>query len=363
MKKIKSILTLLVVFSLSLNLDAQSDSERISQLETQLKNRDKKDYDSISKTIHHASENYPILIKDFEILETKSDFTDLFAKLTTAANPNNEELLGKSYTSFIKEEAKNILLKDLKDEAKSGFLSILTKITSIPIVNAVINSNPVGAIVSQVINSASNFVSQKIDGCNLCEKTLKYTESIQQNRINEFSKKIQPFVDYYDKILIADRAISQNLEVYKVILKENRNQASVKNIQLGSLIVDPTRPWTSRSVLLNNLLNVNDGNYRQSIDNDKVQKLYAVAKTYKLYESNYLRYNQEFSKMFSIYLDAYYKALNELKSYALLNNYTTNKIEELQLLIKTFINKYATANVGSEISNPSTNKTKSIRLF
>ncbi|WP_100074641.1 hypothetical protein [Chryseobacterium camelliae] len=323
---------------------------------------EKKDYDSISTTIFEATENFPLLIKDYEILDTKSDFTDLFTKLTEAANPNNELILGKSYTTFIKEEASNLLLKDLNGETKNGFLSILNKIISNPIVGSIINSNPVGSLVTQVINSASNFVSQKIDGCNLCEKTLKYTESIKQDRIKEFSNKIQPFVVYYDKILAADRSVSQKLEVYKVILKENRKEASEKNIKLRSTILNPTKPGVSLTIQVNSLLNVNNSNYRDIIDNDQVKKAYELSKTYKFYKNTFSRYNQEFSKIFSVYLNLYYQALSDLKSYASANNYDSTRIEELQSMIKIFINKHATVNLSTEITNPGQNKIKSIKI-
>src|SRR5688572_779547 len=124
------VLSSIFLFS-NVSLISQTTESRILLIEQRLLKIDKAKLDSIRKSVEISMERFPTLISNFNRLNEASDYTSLFTKLNAAANPNNDSLFGKSYTSFIKDEARNILMVDLKGEARSGFSNILTKITTL----------------------------------------------------------------------------------------------------------------------------------------------------------------------------------------------------------------------------------------
>ena len=323
----------------------QSDSERLLIIEQRLLQIDKNNYEATKLSIEQSLEDFPALIKDYEILKTKSDFSELFTKLTQAANPNNDSLIiGKSYTTFIKEEAEKILTVDLNGEAKKGFLTVLNKITSIPIIGDIINTNPIASMATQVISSASNFLDKKIDGCAFCKKSLQYGNDVKQARIDSFINRIQPYVAYYDKILTADRVFNQQLRIYQEKFDDkNIRVRKDYSILCTNFKIDMTKPKVSQ---IQKYFNVSNNNYYDVLSDSVIIRGKETAKRFELYESNLQLFNEEFSKLFAIYLQNYLESLETLKEFAEIQNYPTSGIDELKSDIDNFIDKYAKPKTG-----------------
>ncbi len=118
--------------------------------------------------------------------------------ITNLNSPTNSEL-GISFADILKENSKNILSKDLTGKSKSNFILTIERITKIPVISSVFNTNPITSLISSVFQQAIGYDQNKISN----------------DAISKFNESLQPYIDFYDKIGMETDVFKNSIVAYK----------------------------------------------------------------------------------------------------------------------------------------------------
>ncbi|AEE54234.1 hypothetical protein Halhy_6416 [Haliscomenobacter hydrossis DSM 1100] len=200
------------------------------------------------------------------------------------------------------------------DDAKKRFSSILSKILNNPIADILLKSNPVGAVMSNVINAASNFIDTKIDTGFVQKIKIETKDVIIKEKLEKFKEKLKKYTDYYIALLKASNEFDESLKFIR--LKYSDQIASMRNYHkhfINALDID----INSGDILnqFNTIFQVNeDGSgekdYLSIITNTKVLEANKIAQSVPFYKVEIGKLEDEFSKIFASFIDDYLKVLN-----------------------------------------------------
>ena len=138
-------------------------------------------------------------------------------------NPYSDKL-GFNFSQVIESKVNDILLQGLQGESNSDkrdrFLRIVKKVINNPIADIVLNSNPIGAVVGNIINVASNFIDSKLEGIErtgiggaIKNITITTKDEITNDKIELFKNSIKKYSELYSNMLLTSRKLETRSDV------------------------------------------------------------------------------------------------------------------------------------------------------
>lgn len=300
----------------------QSDLEKkISELEKTINafkaketEREKQAYEKNKIIIQDALDHSENIEKRFERTIEKLNLTNFLLLLGSANNPTNTSL-GFNLFDTITKIAEDVLASGLKDgdtdKPKTRFLDIVSKIINNPIADVLLKSNPVGAIVTSVMNTASNFIDTTATGGFLKKTHLETKDVIIQDKLNEFSNSLKKFENYYTELLYTTNIFRDKLDHIK---SKNLNLiVSLRDyhkIFLDTLGINPESQIINQ---FNEIFKVPELNeellYSEVLEKPEISKAIKIAERMPSFNSQVNTFVQEFETSFSEFLTNYSKVL------------------------------------------------------
>jgi len=145
---------------------------------------------------------------DFEHLIKSMQKDELLVDMADANNPNST-VLGFQFSEIVVKIAKQIFLDDLSIEDRPRFEKALGDATDNSLLKVLVQSNPVGILVSRVVEKVVGFVkSVKIKGKNVVSIQRAFTKQ----KIKKFIKELDKYVRFYDSLLLTSREYKSSVQ-------------------------------------------------------------------------------------------------------------------------------------------------------
>lgn len=188
---------------------AQDFAAEIRTLKGQLTAIKKDQWSANKRSITSAFDKSLRMESELKIYNTEIDRTSkILSTLLDASNPNYQIFGNKSYTDVIIDKAKTRFGTTIQGDNKTRFESILDKIANSKILKF-LGANPIGSIVSTVVNTAANFLSYNRDKDGYTKDT---STPVAQPQIDNFLNDIEPIINYYNQLLSANNNFKLSLK-------------------------------------------------------------------------------------------------------------------------------------------------------
>lgn len=145
---------------------------------------------------------------DFEHLIKSMQKDELLIAMADANNPNSS-VLGFQFSEIVIKIAKQIFLNDLSTEDRPRFEKALVDATDNSLLKVLAQSNPIGILVSRVVEKVVGFVkSVRIKGKNVVSVQRAFTKQ----KIKKFIKELDKYVRFYDSLLLTSREYKSSVQ-------------------------------------------------------------------------------------------------------------------------------------------------------
>lgn len=134
--------------------------------------------------------NYNILMRSFQDISLLKQQVRNYNKLLDVTfagtlisqlnNPTNVEL-GTSFSKVLLDNSESILSRNLKGNVKGKFSETIKRVVGIPLVGAIVESNPISSLVKSVYDQAVSFNDN----------------AIKDQDLRDFLGSIKPYTDFY----------------------------------------------------------------------------------------------------------------------------------------------------------------------
>jgi hypothetical protein len=308
-----------------------SDLEKIinSFKEAETK-RSKKQYEKIKIVIQDALNDSEDLENRFEKTLGEINLTNFLLLLTSANNPTNSSLgfnLFDTITKIADDVLASELIDDDRNKPKTRFLDIIGKVINNPIADILLKSNPIGAIVTNVMNTASNFIDSTATGGAFKKAYVETKDVIIKEKLNKFSDKLKKYELFYTDLLSATKIFRNKLDSIK---SKNLNLiVSLRDyhkIYLETLGINPETQQINQFNEIFKLTEINgEYNYSEILEKTEISNAIIIAEKMPSFETQVKTFIQEFETSFSEFLTNYTKVLKSAL------NWESNEINKTML--------------------------------
>ncbi|WP_282628154.1 hypothetical protein [Empedobacter sedimenti] len=260
-----------------------------------------------SDNVYNQITNYKTRIKDFGILLDVS-------KISTPTSTS----FGNSFTSIILKNSDRYLTNNLSNSSKSSFLTTVDRIVKLPIVESVVNSNPVSSIIKDILTYSVSFNNNKIP-----------SESI-----SNFKNSLIPYINFYSGLDSNNAFLDKLLMDCNVDIQMNENSINRYNSRINEILKSTN---TDKYIALDNLFKKNTNN---KLSLEEIKKINNSRDIYNLVSlvnrTDIPVVNQDkLTTGRSVYIDKVIDLLTELKNSP---NNDFNR-EDIEKQINNFKNK------------------------
>lgn len=197
------------------------------------------------------------------------------------------------------------------DKPKTRFLDIVSKVINNPIADMLLKSNPVGAIVTNVMNVASNFINTTATGGVLKKAVTRTKDVIAQEKLEEFSNALRKYESYYTQLLTTTNSFRSKLDYIEsknINLKVSLNGYHER--YLDTLGIDPETGIIDQFNDIFKIVETNgEFNYSEVLNKEQIQNTIEIVEEMPAFESQVFTFIREFEDSFTEYLNQYIEVL------------------------------------------------------
>lgn len=275
----------------------------------------KQEYEKVSQNIQDAIFDSQELENRYEEVIKNIELADFMLLLGSANNPTNDNL-GFNTFNIIMKIAEETLASELKDsdrdKPKTRFLDIVSKVINNPIADILLKSNPVGAVVTNVMNVASNFINTTAGGGVLKKAYAVTNDVIKKDRLNQFSGELKQIELFYSQLLSVtnnfrnrlDDIESKNINLKVSLIDYYERFLSTLGINSETRIIDQFNE-------IFKLTEVNGGlNYLEVLAKQEIIKASEIVEKMPAFESQVSTFIREFEESFVKFVNEYIQVLD-----------------------------------------------------
>ena len=252
--------------------------EDLNFLIAQIQLRDKIEYVDLAYKIHLMIYEGDRISLNYQALKNNSSSLKLAVTLASLSNPTSEDL-GFNFIDEVMRLAESSLLRGLDDAVKSKKKGFLTGLIKNPFVQSLLNTTPIGGIVSSLVNSIksrSETFIEEIDGkipSNAKKLVLGTRNYFDSTKVNQFQESLTQYVNLYSKLDQATKVYLAGIDeveselsklegssqtFYSSFLQDlgvSRDMNSVQMVQRIDEIIpttlDPDKPYHASEIVKN----------------------------------------------------------------------------------------------------------------
>ena len=296
-------------------------SSKNEELSSIIRAKEKENYIVVFTSISNALVRGDVLEEKFWNTWLAIQKDDVEQDLLQANSPTSDKL-GFNFSKIIMEAVENTITNrvDFKDQGqnKKRWISILNKVVNNELVSSLLKSNPITAAVSSVVSSAANFFDSKITGLKESKKVItgatEILDTIDQEKINDFIKKMKPYIEFYNKLLDISLSYQMDLkplEAKAVLLKKSASDYYTN--LLNELSFDIKKDIISQ---LNELFEIEKKdnlsfNFKNALDKVAVQKGVSYVAGFIELESEVNLFKQNYNLRYKLFVSEYKTTLEK----------------------------------------------------
>jgi len=271
---------------------------------------------------------------DFENLKDNMEKDALFVDIGKANNPNSD-ILGFQFLEIIKLLAEEHLLKGLPEEDYARFQHNIADVVNIPFLKIVLRSNPVGLLVSRVVDTVTNFVkSVRVRGKNVTSVERAFDEK----KLANFFTALEKYVHFYDALLLSAREYQDS--VRQLTSKKNELEVTIEDYHsnfLKALQITSTNGAEIMRQVGERFLPKSDEDYVKIVQDEDNIKAHAIAARFPVLMQDINQLKVNYYKVYSKYLANFIKDLSiaseftqDQKKVTDLKDRVQNKLKEIE---------------------------------
>ena len=284
--------------------------EMVRQMKHSMQIRVIAEYDRVKFVLDDAIFSTREIQEQFESTVQNVDLATLLSDISEANLPTSEKF-GFEFVKVVEDTAKDTLLQGLPggEKTKTRFLDVLKKVINNPIASTVINSSPVGAIASNIINMASNFIDTTAVGGAMKKVVVSTKDVIAKEKLDQFHKSLERYIIFYDSLLVKTQHFQIRLD--NIRSKNEQLSISLSDYYVKYLTTLGINPKAGHIIdQFNNIFNLPleaDGtiSYETVLNKPEVKNAELIASTTPAFRIQVDSFISEFSKALSEFLEGY----------------------------------------------------------
>ncbi len=300
-----------------LKLELQDLKRELLSLKQKEINTLKTEYDKTYSSLRQAIINTDDVQDSIQSTYEKLGLTNLFRNLMDINNPYSDEL-GFKFSQIIESKVNEILIQGLEGESnadkKDRFLRIVKKVINNPITDIVLNSNPIGVVVGNIVNVASNFIDSKLEGIErtglggaIKKIAITTNDEISNDKIKLFKNSIKKYSELYSNMLLTSRKLETRSYVIATTFESTYLGAkSLKNKYFGVLGINEGDIFNGLDSLFDKVNSPKDDfDYQHILDKQEVKDGMLFITNLPNLKAEANKYSNEFAKMLKEFLENY----------------------------------------------------------
>jgi hypothetical protein len=274
--------------------------------------RDSSDYVIAYATATKAATLSKAISEKTELLKAgiKTDKALLAAaSAQSISNSNFPEIMANAAVSML----------ETSDSAKIKiWKNIVKKIAKNPLLENIMKSNPVTSVVHSVVNLASGWLDQTIEGSKLEKAKIASKEAIKEQKIADFTKRMEIYIRFYDDLnkvnVEFELALNRIQSKYLVVI----DSAALYDTQLRTAL--KTKKFDDNPILAINALFSFKGDpsfdpigvdsLRKITTKKEVKKVLEIAEKYSYFERMVNDFESEYRSEIISFLSKYDQIIN-----------------------------------------------------
>lgn len=294
------------------------------------------EYEDFINPILEVVESGDKVQKEFESLIKEMMKDQLLIDMGDVNNPNSA-ILGFQFSEIVVQIAKQIFLNDLPEADQPRFVKALSDATDHSIIKMLVQTNPVGLLVSRVVEKVVGFVkSVRIRGKNV----VSIQRAFSKQKIKKFISQLDKYVKFYDSLLLTSREYKSSVQQLTnrknelVIRLDNYHDKFLKtlNVQATSgmkLLRELNKRMTPTKV---------DGipDYSSVLNNVDNKAAYQIAVKFPELKNTIRQLKVDYYQILSRYFDNYLKDLKKARKFSVAVN---SDLEDLIKRIEEYLEK------------------------
>ncbi len=282
------------------------------------------------------------------LMRVKSD--RLFTRLMDAQNPQGNEL-GFRFTEVVLQASNNTLAKHIPDKStRKRWQAVVERVLANPFVSGFVASNPLTSITMTLVDAAINFTDvrllKEVNGQparRVKDLDMKAENVFQAEQIKAFVEALDPYIQFYDKLLKTNAAFRQNLDYLQLKYAELESEYTGLYARLLESLGIEEQEDRSLIDQVNALFEPPldaDGwpDYRAVLESEPVRQTLEHIESFPELEARVQRFRKDYYGYLITFLEQYYQILGELENDPTLKkNFDKKKVSGLLEEIRSYI--------------------------
>ncbi len=287
---------------------------------------------------------------DFRHTLSRVQSDRLFTRLMDAQNPQGNEL-GFRFTEVVIQASNNTLAKHISDKAtRKRWQSVVERVLANPFVSGFVTSNPLTSITMTLVDAAINFTDVRLvkERNGQPARRVKDLDMDEENvfraeQIKAFVAELEPYIQFYDRLLQTNAAFRQNLDYLQLKYAELESEyTGLYDRLLESLDIaerDDRSLIDQVNVLFEPPVDAEGWpDYRAVLEREPIRQTLTHIESFPELEARVARFRKDYYGYLITFLEQYYQILSELESDPVLKkSFDKKRVSSLLAEIRAYV--------------------------